>query len=77
MYDGAPSQNLYACDLKHEFLDLGYELFQDKATLKMHGFAADVFAPSSALDEIDGKIDAIYAASFFRTYISELILSIR
>ena len=74
MYDGAPSPNLYACDLKGEFLDLGYDLFKDKETLRTHGFAADFFAPSSALDEIDGKIDGIYAASFFRTYISELTL---
>ena len=74
VYDGAPSQNLYACDVKSEFLDLGYDLFKDKETLKTHGFAADALAPSSALDEIDGKIDAVHAASFFRTCTSELIL---
>ncbi len=77
MYDGAPSQNLYACDLKGEFLDLGYELFKDKETLKSHGFVADVFAPSSALDELNGKIDAVYAADFIRTCHSELILRLR
>ena len=74
MYDGAPSQDMYTWDLKGEFPDLGHDLFNDKETLKTHGFAADIFAPSSALGEMDGKIDAIYAASFFRTYISELIL---
>lgn len=77
VYDGAPSQNLYACDLKGQFLDLEYDLFKDKATPKTHCIAADVFAPGSALDEVDGKIDAIYAASFFRTYSSDLIFSIR
>lgn len=68
VYDGAPSQNLYACDLKGQFLDLEYDLFKDKATPKTHCIAADVFAPGSALDEVDGKIDAIYAASFFHIF---------
>lgn len=65
---------MYTWDWKGEFLDLGHGLFNDKEALKTHGFAADIFAPSSALGEMDGKIDAIYAASSLRTYISELIL---
>lgn len=68
VYDGAPSQNLYAYGLEAGFLELGYDPSKDKETWKTHGFAADVFAQSSALDEVDGKIDAIYAASFFGTY---------
>lgn len=31
--DGARPQNLYACDLKGEFLDVGYDLFKDKETI--------------------------------------------
>lgn len=68
VYDGVPSQDLYICGLEAGFLELGYDPSKDKETWKTHGFAADVFAQSSALDEVDGRIDAIYAASFFGTY---------
>lgn len=68
MDDGVPSQDLYMCDLEAEFLELGYDPSKDKETWKTHGFAADVFAQNSALEEVDGRIDAIYAASFFRAY---------
>ena len=68
VHDGAPSENHYACDLKPEFLDLGYELFKDKETLKADSFGADVSQPGGTLDEIEGKMDVIYAASFLQTF---------
>ncbi|KAL4768451.1 hypothetical protein BDW60DRAFT_210996 [Aspergillus nidulans var. acristatus] len=33
IYDGAPGESLYSSDIQQEFLNLGYELFQDRATL--------------------------------------------
>jgi ubiquinone/menaquinone biosynthesis C-methylase UbiE len=68
VYDGVPSENLYACDLKAEFLELGYELFKDKDTLRTHCFAADVFQPGGDLEMIEGKIDVIHAANFFHLF---------
>ena len=68
VHDGAPSENLYACDLKPDFLDLGYDLFADKESIKSHFFAADIFQEGGALGKIKGKIDVIYAASFFHLF---------
>lgn len=68
VHDGIPSENLYACDLKLDFLDLGYELFKDRETLKTGCFSADVFQPGGELDTIEGKIDVIYAGSFFHLF---------
>jgi len=66
--DGAPSEHLYASDLRPEFFDLGYELFRDKSTLKSKFLVGDVFDASSPLSELDGKIDIIYAASFLHLF---------
>lgn len=63
-----PSEHLYGSDLRPEFFDLGYELFQDKETLKSKFLVGDVFDSSSALSELDGKIDIVYAASFLHLF---------
>ncbi|TVY67440.1 Methyltransferase trt5 [Lachnellula suecica] len=66
--DGAPQENLYGCDLRPEFFDLGYKLFRDQDTLKSKFIAADIFDPASAVSELDGKIDIIYAGSFLHLF---------
>lgn len=68
MKDGVSSESLYACDLKPDFLDLSYELFADKDTMKANLFAADVFEEPGALDKVRGKIDIVYAGSFFHLF---------
>ncbi|KAK1808712.1 hypothetical protein LTR12_016939 [Friedmanniomyces endolithicus] len=49
VFDGVPSAQCYGADLRLEFLDLGYELFADRATLESKFIAADVFDEGSAL----------------------------
>lgn len=49
-------------------MDLGYDMFLDKGKLKTEFIAADIFDPSSPLNELDGKIDIIHAASFFHLF---------
>ena len=66
--DGAPSENLWGADLRPEFFELGYKLFRDKDTLKSKFIAADIFDPSSALSDLDGNIDIIYAGSFLHLF---------
>lgn len=67
--DGAPSNNLYACDLRADFFELGYELFQDKSILGAHFFAADVFDSSnSELNALDGTVDIVNASAFFHLF---------
>lgn len=50
------------------FLDLGYQLFLDKDSLKATFIPADALAPDSALDTLKGKIELIHAASFFHLW---------
>lgn len=61
-------------DLRLEFLDLGYELFQDKGRLKAHFLEADVFEKDEEaeggkeLRKLDGTINIIHAASFLHLF---------
>ncbi|CAF9935016.1 MAG: hypothetical protein ALECFALPRED_006214 [Alectoria fallacina] len=72
--DGAHGENLYGADLRLEFLELGYELFRDKGSLKAHFLEGDVFEEGDGaeggkgLSKLDGKIDVIYAASFLHLF---------
>lgn len=66
--DGAPSENTYGSDLRMEFMELGYDLFLDKETLKTKFIAGDVFDPDASIKQLDGKIDIIHAAAFFHLF---------
>lgn len=68
VYDGAPAENLYGTDLEAGFIDLGYDLFLDKETLKSHFFAADALNPDSDLNQLKGQISIIYAGFFFHLF---------
>ncbi|MCJ1306706.1 hypothetical protein MMC25_000349 [Agyrium rufum] len=67
-YDGCPGENLYACDLRPDFIDLGFDLFRDKDSLKAHFMTGNVFEEGGALGELEGTIDVLYAASFFHLF---------
>jgi SAM-dependent methyltransferase len=66
--DGAPTENIYGCDLQPDFIDLGYDLFRDREKLKTKFLIADIFDPQSALTDIKGQIDMVYAGSFFHLW---------
>jgi SAM-dependent methyltransferase len=66
--DEAPQSHLYGADLRPEFFDLGYKLFRDASTLKAKFLTADIFDPSSPLEELEGKVDIIYAGSFLHLF---------
>ncbi|KAH8804396.1 hypothetical protein F5884DRAFT_859021 [Xylogone sp. PMI_703] len=69
VYDGVPSENLYGLDLHKGFMDIGYDLFCDKATLQSTFIAADIFDSSNpAFENIAGKIDIVHAGSFFHLF---------
>jgi hypothetical protein len=59
---------MYGSDLRKEFMDIGYELFLDKETLKATFIAADIFDPESDLKQLDGKMDIVNAGSFFHLW---------
>ena len=69
--DGAPRENLYGLELRQAFVDLGYELFQDRETFNctfLIGNVLDDTALDGMLKGIMGKIDMIYAASIFHLF---------
>lgn len=69
VHDGAIAENLYASDLHPEFLDIGYDLFKDKATLKSTIFAADIFnATDPNFVALEEKLDIIWAGSFLHLF---------
>ncbi|KAJ5142905.1 uncharacterized protein N7515_001692 [Penicillium bovifimosum] len=68
-YDGVPSENLYASDLRQDFYDIGYDLFNDHNTLKAQFIVADIFDDNSNLvKKLTDKVDIINAASFFHLF---------
>ena len=66
--DGVDSSKCYGSDLRLDFIELGYDLFRDKSTLKSEFIAADIFDTDSPLKELDGKVDIIGASSFFHLF---------
>ncbi|KAF1842254.1 uncharacterized protein K460DRAFT_370242 [Cucurbitaria berberidis CBS 394.84] len=65
---GAPADNIYGCDLQPGFIELGYKLFKDRGKLQTKFLIADIFDPNSALEELRGQIDMVYAGSFFHLW---------
>jgi SAM-dependent methyltransferase len=66
--DGAPSENIYGCDLQSSFIDLGYKLFNDRDKLRTKFLVADIFDPSSPLKDLQGSVDMVYTGSFFHLW---------
>ncbi|CAN8105283.1 unnamed protein product [Discula destructiva] len=60
--DGAPAQQLYGAELQPEFIDLGYDFFQDRETLSSKFMQADVLdrGPANPLEELAGAVDFIH-----------------
>ncbi|KAG9734020.1 hypothetical protein E4T50_07201 [Aureobasidium sp. EXF-12298] len=66
--DGVPDEALIGSDLHQGFLDLGYDLFKDKETLRTKFIAADVFEAQSKLTPLEGNIDILHTSSFFHLF---------
>jgi SAM-dependent methyltransferase len=66
--DGAPSEQIYGCDLRKEYVELGYQLFRDRDRLHSPFLTADIFDNSSPLIELQGTFDVVYAGSFFHLF---------
>ncbi|KAK5116957.1 hypothetical protein LTR62_006678 [Meristemomyces frigidus] len=66
--DGVLSEKCYGADLRLDFLNLGYELFNDRQSLKSKFIEADIFDANSGLRELEGNIDIVDASSFFHLF---------
>ncbi|KAJ5692641.1 porphobilinogen deaminase protein [Penicillium macrosclerotiorum] len=69
-FDGVDPARLYGTDLSPEFLDLGFELFNDREKFEPDSFvAADLLDPSDeGSKKLDGKITLISAGNFFHLF---------
>jgi SAM-dependent methyltransferase len=68
VHDGAPSENLWGAELKGDFLELGYELFLDRETLKAHFLEADIFDTEGPLKQLEGKMDLMQVGLFLHLF---------
>ena len=68
--DGAPSENICGAELRAQFIDLSYDLFKDRDTLKSKFYTGDILddSPASWFTELQGELDMIYAASIFHLF---------
>ena len=66
--DGAPAENLFGLDKERGFIDLGYDLFGDRGTLRSHMVVADAADATADLSALEGKIDIIFLSSFLHLW---------
>lgn len=62
---------MYGTDLRQSFIDLGYDLFQDRTTaprMIAADFLADPAASSPSLTALEGRFEIIHACSFFHVF---------
>jgi SAM-dependent methyltransferase len=70
VYDGAPSQNLFGCDIFPQYESVGYELFRDRETFQNRFITADLFdtTSESALMRTKGTWDVISIVMFLHVF---------
>ncbi|KAI1429680.1 hypothetical protein F5Y12DRAFT_330481 [Xylaria sp. FL1777] len=70
-FDGVESSRLYGTDIEPRFLDIGYDLFRDRAKFKGDFVVGDMLKQGEddeRLDVFDGKMTFIHATSFFHLF---------
>ena len=72
--EGVDSERLYGTDLHSEFIELGYEQFRDRETLKATFVAGDILLPdeeyaaSEMARSFERKMSIVHAGSFFHLF---------
>ena len=68
--DGVPSSRVAGVELRRDFIDLGFELFQDRETFQGRMIAGDVFDESleAPIRVLDGSVDFVHVASFLHLF---------
>ncbi|PHH86623.1 hypothetical protein CDD83_9978 [Cordyceps sp. RAO-2017] len=66
---GVQGSRLIGTDVQPEFIDIGYDLFQDRHYLGASFVVGDMVDPDDTrLDKLRGKVTIIYASSFFHLF---------
>lgn len=68
VHDGAPATNTWGVELVGEFVDLGYELFNDRNTFESQMLKAGIFDVEGPLEQLTGKVDIAYLGLFLHQF---------
>jgi len=68
VHDGVPATNTWGIELVGEFVDLGYELFNDRATLESHMLKAGIFDAEGPLNQLTDRVDVAYLGLFLHLF---------
>lgn len=67
--DGVRGARLFGVDLQSQFINIGFDLFQDKDSLDAQFLVGDIVDPDDRrLDAMAGKVTIIHAGSFFHLF---------
>ncbi|KAL4792772.1 hypothetical protein BDV19DRAFT_391899 [Aspergillus venezuelensis] len=76
VHDGAPPQNLLGLELRQAYVDLGYELYQDKELLESTFLIQSFFTDTPDLTALAGKITIINSGYFMHMWDREKQLAV-
>lgn len=62
--DGVDSTNLYGLEIEEALLSIGYDLFQDRASLKAKFLIGDALGTPEQFSELFGEIDIVNDSAF-------------
>jgi SAM-dependent methyltransferase len=65
---GVAPTRLYGVDVSDGFVELGLELFRDKATMQSRFIITDLLNSPSVPAQLQGKVNFIFAGSFFHLF---------
>lgn len=66
--DGAPSAHTYGIDIEGALIDLGYNLFRDRQSLKTTFIIGDVFDPKMNWSQLGQNVDIFHASAVFHLF---------
>ncbi|KAJ5093945.1 hypothetical protein N7456_009806 [Penicillium angulare] len=66
--DGVPGKNLIGLEIQHAYIDLGYELFQDKSMLQCKFLVQDFFKDTAELVSLEKKITIMNSGYFMHMF---------
>jgi hypothetical protein len=68
VHDGAPADRLWGAELLSDFIDLGYDLFNDRDRLGAKFLTADIFDAEGPLSKLSNNFEFIHIGLFLHLF---------
>lgn len=68
VHDGAPQKSILGLDLNEQFIDLGFELFQDRTSMGCTFIIQDFFDQTKCLEKWTGRFNVINSGYFMHLW---------